>query len=348
LQDMLAVWINTQAGGNPLYALELAQALQQAEAVFLDRSTGEIRWTGLIPALPLSLRELLLARFDELTLAEQTVLKWGAVIGSSFDLAALLALSGKRLELSEIRLALAGAGQASFISFSGDESYRFTHPLMHETIYETLAFAQRQSWHTQLGDWLVAARPTSPLELKAHHYLRGGDVAKAVEFGLAVGDRARQLGVYVGAVDYYEQVLALTGLSPETERQVSERLADVLALQADYTAAKTLYLQAGELGSATAREKFALLTADLSTLRQTPFSPAQSLWAAGAKAWLLAQAGQIELALAELQQSLTEAAVPPPLALKQLGQQLQSGQPVADYEVWLGAFVDQVLAGPPA
>ena len=90
--------------------------------------------------------------------------------------------------------------------------------------------------------------------------MRGENLEKAVDYGVAAGDRARELGIYVGAVDYYEQVLALSGIAEATKQQVTERLADVLALQEDYVAAKSAYLQAIELGSLTARDKFEKLS----------------------------------------------------------------------------------------
>jgi predicted ATPase len=174
----------------------------------LDRQTGQVRWTSLAPTLPLSLHELLLARFEELPLAEQDALKRAAVIGVNFDDDALELLSRGRLSQVEVRAALERAAQAGFISQLGDTAYRFNHILMHETIYETLSFAQRQTWHVQVGDWLAARQPEA-LELIAAHYLRGNDPAKAADFACRAGDKARELGVYAGALEYYEQVLAL-------------------------------------------------------------------------------------------------------------------------------------------
>jgi predicted ATPase len=205
---------------------------------------------------------LLLARLEELPLAHQDVLKRAAVIGVSFENEGLLKLCQERMSEQEVLTALARAVQASFLTMVGDTTYRFNHSLMHETIYETLSFAQRQAWHTQVGDWLVD-RPKTSLELMAYHYLRGADVEKAAQFGCRAGDRARERGIYTGALEYYEQVLELSEAPRELLRQAAEGRADVLALQEDYPAAVAAYTRAIELGSTSALAKQAILTGDV-------------------------------------------------------------------------------------
>ena len=259
LHDTLAVWISNQAQGNPLYTEELSQALQQADAIFLDRNAGEMRWTGLIPSLPLSLRELLLAHFDGLPVLQQDVLKRAAVAGSSFAGEWLLAVGSKRLSGDEVEMALSAIAHASFIKPLAERHYQFNHPLMHEAIYESLSFAQRQLWHTQIGDYLAQQQPAGALELIAYHYLRGNDPHKAVTYGLRAGERARTLGAYIGALDYYEQILTWPQLTDSARAQALEGQGDVLVLQGDHAVARGAYERALTCGSPTATEKLALL-----------------------------------------------------------------------------------------
>jgi adenylate cyclase len=211
LDDTLAGWLCQQANGNPLYVEMLCQALQQADAILFDRGTGEVRWTRLAPTLPPSLCELLLARFEELPLNRQDTLKRAAIIGVAFSDAALEQLCQGRLSESEVAAALAEVCQAGLVSRVSEGGYRFQHALMHETIYETLSFAQRQTWHTRLGDWLAQTQPDA-LELITYHYLRGDDPVKAAQSACQAGDKAREFGIYAGALDYYEQILALPNL----------------------------------------------------------------------------------------------------------------------------------------
>jgi tetratricopeptide (TPR) repeat protein len=259
----------------------------------------------------------------------------------------VLVLGQKRLDTAEVQTALAGAMQADFISEVQDKTYTFNHPLMQETIYKTLAFSQRQIWHSQIGDWLVAERPDSPLEVKVYHYLRGADGEKGAEFGLRAAQRAKEMGAYLGAVEYYEQLLALPHLSDPMQLKISEGLADVLVLQGDYATAQTAYLQALDLGSPTARPKFVLLSGDLATLSQTTFdNPELGLWASGAEAWLLAQNGQKQAALTLIEQRLPSAVGAVQGALEQIAQKIIDDD-IGTYREWLKSFAIGFLAHPP-
>jgi predicted ATPase len=258
LDPALAEWICRRAGGNPLFAEELCHELLHSDAVHLDRSSGQVHWTRLAPALPLSLHQLLLARLDGLSLAQQAVLHRAAMFGLSFAYDGVVQLCHNRLGAAEVQSALADAVRASLLSTSQGTIYRFEHPLIQETIYSTLAFSQRQEWHTQIGDWLVAQHPaaeTLPLELVAYHYLNGADRRKAARFGCLAGDRAKANGAYLGALEYYQQVLALTDAPQEELVRAAAGQADVLALQEDYETAQSAYSRTVELGRDTAKSK---------------------------------------------------------------------------------------------
>ncbi len=345
LDDSLAQWICQQAEGTPLYAHELCQALLDSEAVWLDRDTGEARWTGQVPTLPLSLHELLLARFDQLPLTQQDVLTRGAVMGLSFERDGLLTLFQDRLKEVELEAALAGTVQNSFLTAIQDILYCFNHSLMQETIYSTLSFAQRQVWHTRIGDWLVERQPELDQfpELVAYHYLRGADANKAARFGRRAGDRARQWSSYAGALEYYQQVLALADAPSDERMRAAEGQADVLALQGDYAAACEAYTTASRLGSTNALGKQAILSGRVELLAQTEFTPGLRPWAEGARTWLLDQTGQSELALDVARAGLKVAEGASRVALETLIKILESGEPLGEYETWLHQFVHAVL-----
>lgn len=265
LDAPLSEWIGRQAGGNPLFAEELCQALLRADAVLLDRSTGEARWTKYVPDLPLSLHQLLLARFDKLGQAGQDILIRAAVFGQSFEYDGLLKLCHGYMGETQVRAALEGAIETSFLTAPEEIVYRFHHPLMQEAIYSTLSFSQRQNWHAQIGDWLVERQqaPDEALELIAYHYLRGKNIDKAAHFGRRAGDRARERGIYAGALEFYQQVLAMADAPVDERAQATEGQADVLALQGDYAAANRAYTLAAELGSPTALDKQANLSGEM-------------------------------------------------------------------------------------
>ena len=338
LEDSLAAWISGKSSGNPLYAQELCRALQHANAILLDRESGEVRWTQEAPALPLSLHELLLARLDELPLTQQDVLKRAAVMGVAFETAGLLNLCQDRMSAQEAEIALERITQAGFVAEGQNNHYHFNHPLMQEAIYTTLSFSQRRQWHTKLGDWLESRQPEQFLELIAYHYMRGNNPQKAAHFARRAGDKARERGAYEGATDYYEQVLALDN-APEAEKMAAaESKGDMLVLQKFYASAGEFYTQAETMGSLSAPGKRAIISGNLEQLAGTEFTPPLQAWAEGSKAWLLAQSDQLELALHTAQEALRMAEDSAKEAIESLLQKLYADEKPGPYEVWLQQF----------
>ncbi|MBE7473437.1 MAG: hypothetical protein DPW09_09520 [Anaerolineae bacterium] len=348
LDAALAGWICGRAGGNPLYVVELCEALRQADMVLLDRQSGEARWTGRAPALPLSLHGLLLARLDELPLPHQEVLKRAAVLGQVFEVDSLVKLCQPHLSETEVGAALETATQAFFLNAVQTTRYQFCHPLLQEAIYTTLGFSQRQRWHTKIADGLVESQPEAEqnLELIAYHYTQGAAIEKAARFGRRAGDRARERGAYAGAAEYYAGVLNLANAPLAERAAAAEGRADVLALQGDYRAAAAAYSQAIELGSVEARGKQAILTGQLEGLDQTEFTPTLQGWAEGARAWRLAQQGQSEAAVKLAQAALTTAGEIVQPALETLLQTLKSQEAIGNYEEWLAQFAQTALSQP--
>jgi len=84
LDDTLAVWICQQAGGNPLYAEALSQALQQADAILLDRDTARcagLAWPRLCPCRCVNYCWPALKNYRSTT----RCVKRAAVMGLSFE-----------------------------------------------------------------------------------------------------------------------------------------------------------------------------------------------------------------------------------------------------------------------
>ena len=345
LDKSLADWVCQHGAGNPLYVEELCRALQQSQAIILDKATGETHWTGIIPSLPLSLHELLLSRLDGLPLAPQELLKRGSILGFSFEAALILKLIESHLTPTEIDEALDAVITASFLTELADATYRFSHPLMQEAIYATLSFQQRQDWHKKVADGLAHSEATSAVQLEkiVYHYSRSSDVAQAAKFGLLAGDKAREQQSFAGALDYYRQVYSLIGASVESRMKAAENQGDVLALQRDYLAAASIYPQAAELGSPTALAKQAILAGDLGLLTHVVATAQLQPWVDGARAWLLAATGEHETALKMAQTALAQADGAAHSALSTVVQNLENQRALEDYDGWRQRFINAVI-----
>lgn len=345
LDTDLAAWICRRAGGNPLYAEELSQSLKQADAIILDRKTGEVRWTQYEPSLPLSLHELLLARFNELSLAEQDVLKRAALFGTTFEVADVIALCKNYLSPIEVRTALENIAIRSILTCHQPNHYHFNHPLMQEAIYTTLSFSQRQIWHTIIGDWLVTQGEDQFLPLIASHYLLGNDGNKAAQFGCRAGDRAREQRAYAGALAYYSRVLNFPEITDLYRARAQDKLGDVLAIRGDYHTACRVYSKAIGLGLTDIEPKRAILAQDKDQLAQLDPTDELAPWAMGAYAWCLVEAGQKVDGLNQIQLALQHRhlTAPTQTALLELADKIEESDDLPLYEIWLQKFVKVVL-----
>jgi oligopeptide transport system substrate-binding protein len=98
--------------------------------------------------------------------------------------------------------------------------YRFRHALIQETAYRTLLSEQRTRLHRRAAEWLeerYAGREGEVLGLLAYHWLCAEDEAKAADYLLRAGDKARLEYALDEAIEHYRDLLPL--LERRGERQ---------------------------------------------------------------------------------------------------------------------------------
>lgn len=347
LDGRLSAWLCHRAGGNPLYAQSLARAMLETGAVAVDAQTGDVHWLQQEINLPLDLHTLLLAQFDQLSPAGQNLLKRAAVIGEVGSEAALTGLYQERrreqISKAVLQQCLNEAQQAGFLSQPAPQRFAFTHPLMRETIYNTISFAERRRWHTATARWLET-RPDSAgrnLDTIAYHYLQGEDSMRALAFGQQAAELALQRRAYAAAQHYYERLLTLPDIAEPQKLDLEVRLADVLAARGAYAAANDHYARAAAGGHPEAALKHLLFSQDWPQAVTPEAPPLLEPWLHGAQAWGLVRTGQTDAALSLLRQTQHSGATQ--RALRQLETLIQTHHLPADLGFWLDQFVNTVL-----
>jgi adenylate cyclase len=243
-------FIAGRAGGNPLFVEEIVRNLVATGAIARQ---GD-RWTcaGDFSAvnIPPTLHGLLLSRLDRLPAESRRVLQEAAVLGVSFDEALLTSVSTNP---QSIGTALHHLAEADLIDREGStpeaRRYRFTHALVHETVYENLLVSRRAELHERAGRALEQACGTRPprlsdLEALGHHWSLAPDKAKGARYLTAAGDWARGMYANEDAIRHYEHALrTLAGCSDCDDQlhAVRERLADLLTLAGRRTEALAHY-----------------------------------------------------------------------------------------------------------
>ncbi len=232
----LVTRVAQRAGGNPLFAEEMVNRLNEPDA---DPE-----------ALPDSVHSVLAARLDSLPSFERRLLQYASVIGQNFWEGVLLRASGA--EDREVSSALASLEQKELVigglssRLAGEREYAFKHALIRDVAYGMLPKASRCRQHFAVGE-LIAGRVEEAGEgavaLVAEHYGRAATLGAesgieaeemrrisepALQFAEAAGDAAAALYSNREALAHYRAARSLEGVIDEdSSARIGEKTGDV-------------------------------------------------------------------------------------------------------------------------
>jgi DNA-binding CsgD family transcriptional regulator len=199
----------TAAGGNPLYARELASAGPEGP--------------------PASISETLLARAAGLSPQARAVTDQVSVAdgGMSHDL--LAATVG--LDEDQLLTAARDAVTAGLLAPAGD-GYAFTHGLIRQVLYDDLLPGERRRLHRSLATALAARAGTSQGSL-AQHWQLAGCPDRAAPAALAAARQAVAARAYPEASRDYALALELESWLPESGPELFEEAAQAASWAGD-------------------------------------------------------------------------------------------------------------------
>jgi class 3 adenylate cyclase/tetratricopeptide (TPR) repeat protein len=214
-----------RAEGVPLYAVETVRMLA-------DRGVLEPRGTAYELAgdlgtleIPDSLHALIAARLDGLSPEDRALLQDAAVLGKSFTIEGLAAVTGQERAVLEPRLR--ELSRKEFLAKEADPrspergQYAFLQSLIREVAYATLSKADRRRRHLAVAHHLESLGDEELASVVATHYVEafratpeGPDAealaARARDWLSQASDRALSLGSSEQGLRYAEQALAIT------------------------------------------------------------------------------------------------------------------------------------------
>jgi predicted ATPase/class 3 adenylate cyclase len=173
-----------RADGNPFYAGEIVRSL--VDRVGLDGSPEAV--AEAIASLPDTVHATVLARLDALEPPNRRAVQLGAVLGRTFEPAALCALDSS-LSPVDAEAAIASLIDHDLLRPGSGSRVTFRHILIREVAYGTLPRAERARLHAAAGTWLETAavaghREEELAELVAFH------LREATLLGSLLGDGA--------------------------------------------------------------------------------------------------------------------------------------------------------------
>lgn len=154
------------AGGNPLYLIELVDALVRGRA--LNVEDGRVEAAGGSP--PDSLAAAIADRLEFLSTPAREVLRVAALLGEEFSVAELAVASGR--PVTDLLPALDEALLAGVVADKGKE-LAFRHPLIRSALYEVIPAAVRAAWHRDAARALTEGG--APVEQVARQLLPAAD-----------------------------------------------------------------------------------------------------------------------------------------------------------------------------
>ena len=246
LPESVRTDILARAEGNPFFVEEIVRMLMEQGAIVEDG--GRWRASATITSIPLpdTVQGVIAARLDKLPEDEKRVLQHAAVLGRIFWLGTLRALAGDGSAIPHLLDRLEGRDlirERPTSTVADDREFIFKHALTREVAYTIVPRAVRAPLHARAAEWferMAAQRLDEVVDLLAYHWSNGGDTARALEYLIRAGDRAKQLFANRRAVDTYSQALALGGDALPSERAagIRRRRGEVLQVLGQYDAAQ--------------------------------------------------------------------------------------------------------------
>jgi tetratricopeptide (TPR) repeat protein len=227
LPDDVRAQIRDRADGIPLYAVETVRML--LDRGLLERHGDEYRPMGAVEALdvPETLQALIAARLDGLDPEERRLLGDASVLGKTFSVRGLVALSATAEETLEPLLA--SLARKEVLALESDlrsperGQYGFLQALVQRVAYETLSRHDRKAKHLRAAGYLAGESGVDPDEIAeviAAHYLDAFRAdedaddateiqASALEWLTRAGERAASLAATQDARRAFDQASEL-------------------------------------------------------------------------------------------------------------------------------------------
>jgi class 3 adenylate cyclase/tetratricopeptide (TPR) repeat protein len=243
--------------GIPLFIGEMTRMLLEQEAGSL---------TEVMPgSIPVTLRELLLARLDRLPTRQRALVQLCSIVGRDFSRALVVVLTGR--DEAALDRDLDGLVEAGFLQEqreAGEPAYQFQHALIQEVASQSLSRSTRRQYHRHIARVLAEHFPAlaeAKPEVLARHFTEAGAYASAVRYWFRAGQLANQRLASQEAVEHLTQALKLLRELPDARQHAREELQILLALglplshvqgfrssevRRTYGRARELFLQMGE------------------------------------------------------------------------------------------------------
>ncbi|MFZ0178799.1 MAG: adenylate/guanylate cyclase domain-containing protein [Candidatus Dormiibacterota bacterium] len=252
LPDELQARILERAEGVPFYAVETVRML--LDRGMIVRQGTSFHPVGAIDTLeiPETLQALIAARLDGLAPAERQLLQDAAVLGRSFTISGLVAVTGVRV--AELEPLLSSLVRKEVLTVSRDPlspergQYGFLQDLVKKVAYDTMSRKRRRTLHIAAAEFLESGSGPDDddvVEVIASHYFDAYRAAPDAPDAPEIKTRARD-----GLIRAAERASSLgASLEAQASFERAVELTDEALAQAELLERAAMMAEAGARGS---------------------------------------------------------------------------------------------------
>jgi len=178
----------------------------------------------------------LVRRLKRLPAESLRLLSVGAVLGKSFDLERVAALSGTHRE--RVAVALDEPRRRHMLWEDSRDRYTFVHDKLREALLGLLRPEERKELHRLTAATIASSPQADPFEL-AYHFDAAGEYPQALPYALVAAERARQqFALATSELNYRIAERGAEGADARTRYRIAAGLGDVLMLRGRYEEAQ--------------------------------------------------------------------------------------------------------------
>jgi class 3 adenylate cyclase/tetratricopeptide (TPR) repeat protein len=211
--------LTAKAEGVPLYVEEVTKTL--LDVGVLRRQNGGYRLVrGLDEAsIPDTIQGIIMARLDRLGEEGKRTVQLASVIGRQFLKRLLGRIAGLTHELDGLLGELKTLEIVYELGLLPEPAYIFKHAVIQDVAYQSLLVQRRRDLHRAVGqaiEELYADRLADHYEELAHHFAQAETWAKAFEYLVQSGDKARDTYANEAAIAHYTRAIEIASrVTPE-------------------------------------------------------------------------------------------------------------------------------------
>ena len=248
LPDGFAQPLFDRTRGNPFFVEEIVRSLKETNVLSLDAGVWRMQRGWNEAAVPTTVEGAVAARIDLLPPEGAGVLQTASVIGRRFRLPLLMAVEPSVASRPDVVAELVERGFLDRIALDDGADLVFHHAIVQEVAYARMLRRRRRDLHRTVADAAEALYGSGDevLDLLARHLYLGEAGAKAIDYLVRAGRRARQLFANAEAIVHLERAAEVAAREPklaESRADILIDLAELHELVGEYDRALDLYGQ---------------------------------------------------------------------------------------------------------